>query len=61
MPRHLLSSLQETLTMPPTTSPLHLTVTIAGVLYGIGAGIAGLMLLTVYNNQTKRVANDWSD
>ena len=61
MPRHLLNSLQETLTMPPTTSPLHLTVTIAGVLYGIGAGIVGVLLLTVYNNQTKRDANDWSD
>jgi len=61
MPRHLLNSLQETLTMPPTTSPLHLTVTIACVLYGIGAGLLGIVLLTVYNNKTKRVANDWSD
>jgi hypothetical protein len=61
MPRHLLDSLQEILAMPPTTSPLHLTVTIAGVLYGIGAGLTGIVLLTVYNKQTKRVANDWSD
>jgi hypothetical protein len=61
LPRHLLNSLQDVLTMPPTTSPLHLTVTIAGVLYGIGAGITGIVLLTVYNNQAKRVANDWSE
>jgi len=60
MPRHLLSSLRETLTMPPTTSSLHLTVTIAGILYGIGAGLVGIVLLTVYSNQPRRVADDRS-
>ena len=58
IPTRPLSLLQEALAAPPTTSSLHRAVSVAGALYGIGIGIAGIVLLTVYSRQNRGVADE---